>query len=77
MGRNNGTLERIRDTDGTHWARPWVLRAGTGFCLVVVGTFETEGQARAAAKRRGIRLPAPARRPSVRQVRALARLEVL
>lgn len=69
-----GRIEKAKEIAGTRWARPWKLLVWTGFAMVEAGRFATEGLARQAARRRGIRLPAP--RPSVRQVRAFARLEV-
>jgi len=54
-----GYVDKVAATETTKWSRPWNLFVITPLGPVWIGRYETEQGARAAAKRRGIKLPAP------------------
>lgn len=71
-------IDCIQDSNGTHWDRPYRLWAPGLSGWICLGTFETEAQARSAARRKGYTVPAaPRQRATARQVRAMNRAEVL
>lgn len=72
MTTGHGHIEQVAQVAGVRWALPFNLYVFNGFGWQFVGRFETEGKARAAARRRGIRL-APRRRSAAEKVAARRR----
>lgn len=60
-------IVELVDVPGIRWRLPWKLQRWTGFAWVDAGRYETENHARAAARRRGLRIEPTAGRPGRRR----------